>query len=266
MWVAALDGTGAVRLTEGVDPAISPDGTRVAYTLDTSPAGGVRRHIAVVDVATRASRVLAAVPGDNAFGPVWSPDGSSLLVNVLSGKRWTVGLVKADGSGYRTLVSPSAERDSCWGAVFAPDGRSIFCQNLDTVVRRSLDGTLLWSAQVTQLFPTGGLNSGARLVPSPDGRQLLIDVDMDEDTTMKDWDGPPPAVFVVDLEAKSARRLTPRGTFAWDPCWLDASAFLCIRMREGEREPSVVRMPFTGGPAVLVVTDARTPSVSARDR
>ena len=53
VWIANLDGTGEKKIADGVFPAISPDGTRVAFnttekTSDTTYA----RHIAVVDVAT----------------------------------------------------------------------------------------------------------------------------------------------------------------------------------------------------------------------
>ena len=53
VWIANLDGTGEKKIADGIFPAISPDGTRVAFnttekTSDTTYA----RHIAVVDVAT----------------------------------------------------------------------------------------------------------------------------------------------------------------------------------------------------------------------
>ncbi len=80
---------------------------------------------------------------------------------------------------------------------------------------------------------------------------------------MSGWDGPPPAVFLVDLASGSARRLTPKGMFAWEPAWLDDDAFLCITLRKGEKEPSIVRMPLAGGPPVVLIGSARTPSVSS---
>jgi len=264
VWLAAPDGSGAIRITAGVDPCISPDGRSIAYTEDTSPTrGGVRRHIAVVDVATKASRVFKSVPGDNAFGPVWSPDGSSLLVNVLAGGEWSIGLVRADETSFRYVHKPAAGGHSFWSAVFAPDGHSIFCQDLDNLMRLGLDGGLLWQASVAALIPAGSLNSNARLAPTPDGKGLLVDVDMDEDTTMEGWDGPPPAVFLVDIAAKTAKRLTPKGLFAWDPTWLDAATFLCITMHEGDKGPSIVRMALAGGAPTLLVRDARTPTVSS---
>jgi len=262
IWVAAADGSGAVKLVEGVDPCIAPDGRRIAYTKDTSQANGVRRHIAVVDVGTRTSRVLASVPSDNAFGPVWSPDGTRLLVNVLANGGWNLGLVNVDDTSFGYICKTGPAGRTCWSAAWAPDGNSVFCQDLESLSRISLEGKELWKASFAKLFPTGGLNSGARISPSPDGRTLLVDVDMDEETTIQDWDGPPPAVFLVDLSAKTSRRLSPKGLFAWEPQWLDAVNFLCIVQRQEDKEPSVVRMPLSGGPPTVLVRNARTPTVS----
>jgi len=86
---------------------------------------------------------------------------------------------------------------------------------------------------------------------------------MDEDTTMKDRDGPPPAIFLVNFDAKAARRLTANDLFAWELQWLDGSDFLCIAKRKGDREPSMVRMALSGGAPPLLAKNTRSPSVSA---
>ncbi|HUK12808.1 MAG TPA: hypothetical protein VLW17_05855 [Thermoanaerobaculaceae bacterium] len=261
VWIAAIDGSGAQRLTAGVDPQISPDGTAVAYTNDTSTAGEVLRAIAVFDLAARSSRVLSAVPSRNAFGPVWSPDGKRLLFAILIDEAWQVGLIGADGSGFRVVRGAAGGR-SCYGPAWAADGASFFCQDLETIHRIGLDGQEPWSAEIAKLFPGQDLNSGARLVVSPDGRSLLADVDMDEDTTIEGWDGPPPALFAVDLTAATARRLTPKGLLAWDGCWLSPSEIVFIAQHEGEHTPSIYAMALPGGKPRLLVRDARMPSVS----
>ncbi len=266
VWVAALDGSGATRIADGVDPAISPDGRSVAYTKDTSGPKGVRRHIAIVDVATRASRVLASVPSDNSFGPVWSPDGESLLVYVLADKVWNLGLVRADDTAFRYVVHGGARVFPCWSAAWAPDGASVFCQDLATLSRIGLDGKPQWKATVAQLFRGGALNSGAGISPSPDGAKLLVEVEMDEPTYVASWEGPPPAVFLVDVAGGTAQRLTGKGLLAWQPEWLDASDFLCVVERTGDAAPSVARVPLAGGAPALLLANARNPTVSAARR
>ncbi len=266
VWVAAADGTGAVKLAEGVDPCVSPDGRSVAYTQDTSGPKGVRRHIAVVDVATRATRVLKSIPSDNSFGPVWSPDGASLLAYVLADKVWNLALVKADDSAFRYVVQGGPGVFPCWSAAWAPDGASIFCQDLSRLSRIALDGKQVWSAPIASLFPGGDLNSGSGIAPSPDGTKLLVEVDLDEPVLVRSWDGPPPAVFLVDLASGTAKRLTEKGLLAWQPEWLDASDFLCVVERKGDRGPSLARIPLAGGAPTLLVQGARAPSVSAVPR
>ena len=70
--VANLDGTGEKKIADGIFPAISPDGIRVAFnttekTSDTTYA----RHIAVIDVATGKIDVFKDVPSDNSCYPSW---------------------------------------------------------------------------------------------------------------------------------------------------------------------------------------------------
>src|SRR5262245_41400747 len=68
VWIANLDGTSEKKVADGIFPAISPDGTRVAFnttekTSDTTYA----RHIAVIDIATGKIDVFKAIPGDNSY-------------------------------------------------------------------------------------------------------------------------------------------------------------------------------------------------------
>ena len=195
------------------------------------------------------------------------PDGTSLFVNVLTGNGWAIGLVRADDTSFRYVLEPGPDRHSWWGAVFAPDGASSYCEDLEEIARFSLQGTKLWSAAVAKLFPGAGLNSGARRSPLPDGTALLVDADIDEDTTtVKEWDGPPPSVFRIGLATGTATRVTPKGALVWEPQWLDASSFLATTLGPNDKEPSIVRVPFAGGQPVVVVKDAGTASVAASAR
>src|SRR5207244_9267943 len=51
--IANLDGTNEKKIADGIFPAISPDGTRVAFnTVEKTSETSYVRHMAVVDVAT----------------------------------------------------------------------------------------------------------------------------------------------------------------------------------------------------------------------
>jgi TolB protein len=106
------------------------------------------------------------------------------------------------------------------------------------------------------------MNSGGRLAISPNDGTLLVDVDMDEDASRKDWDGPPPAIWSVDLSKGLATRLTPKGTFAWEPCWVTSDAFLCLIQPASAKEPSIYRMSADGKTRQALVKNARDHSVS----
>jgi TolB protein len=53
IYIANLDGTSEKKIADGIFPAISPDGTRVAFnTVEKTSDSTYVRHMAVVDVAT----------------------------------------------------------------------------------------------------------------------------------------------------------------------------------------------------------------------
>src|SRR5579875_3129141 len=153
------EGQAAVILFDGelADPALSPDGTTVAFAGRLQGEAG----IALLDVATGEARLLAKFAGQ-ARAPVWSPDGSRLLVEVLApptegpdeprvmtrvrydldglghlgSRTWNVYVIDVV-SGLATGVGPAA-----WHHFYpswAPDGRRIAL-----VTTRRLDWDIEW--------------------------------------------------------------------------------------------------------------------------
>jgi TolB protein len=203
VWIANVDGTRARKLIMGDDPRIAPDGTKVAFTMTPSGHKDVERYIAVVDVDTGATKILKDMPSDNCFGPVWSPNGSQILFEIFVDNHWRLGLVNADGSGFEFFKAPFREQgwfSPCW----APDAKSIYCQDLENICRFALDGELLAKWEVSKTIPKGDMDSSRRLSVSGDGRRLLIDLNMDEDVSLKDWEGPPPAIWMLDIASGKA--------------------------------------------------------------
>jgi uncharacterized protein YgiM (DUF1202 family) len=80
----AADGSGLRRLTDGIDPMLSPDGAQVAFT--RWEYGGESSALWVINTDGSGER---AVLGEmrKAKGPDWSPDGKRIILNHQDGGR-----------------------------------------------------------------------------------------------------------------------------------------------------------------------------------
>ena len=97
-------------------PQMSPDGTRLALTVDHGDAG---REIEVYDWQHRTMEPLTFTKEVNLF-PVWSPDGRYVVFEASSPRGYGLGVVRADGSGTLQRI---AENDFLMIPYsFSPDG------------------------------------------------------------------------------------------------------------------------------------------------
>ncbi len=261
VWIASLDGTGSKKLSTGENPEISPDGTRLAFTWE--PPGKsttFQRRIATIELSTGSKTIFKAVPSDNAFGPVWSPDGSLILFEIFVSNNWRVALVDADGTGFRFVNLPP--RDAGWFSLcWAADGKSFFAQDLEKICRFTLQGEVITSWEIGKTFPATDADSSDQISVSGDGKQLLVNLGMDNGESMKDYEGPPPAIWLLEIESGKTTRLTPKHSFATSPCWLTDSEYLYVDA--DKKQTSIFRTSITGGMHKLVVRNAAEPSVSA---
>ena len=259
VWTVNLDGTGSKKVSAGENPAISPDGSRLAFTWEPPSQNNLQRYIAVTELAPGSTTIFKAVPSDNSFGPVWSPDGSQILFEIFVNSHWRVGLINADGSEFRFVNLPSADAgwfSLCWAA----DGKSIFGQDLQKICRFTLEGELIASWEISKTFPNTDVDSSEQFSVSPDGKRLLVDLGMENGESMKDFNGPPPAIWLFEMESGKTTRLTPKHSYATAPCWLSDSEYLFIDA--DKKGTSIFRTSVTGGPHKLVVRNAAEPSVS----
>jgi len=260
VYVANLDGSGAKKIAEGASPSISPDGTRLAY--NTQAEKTPERHIAVADVATGKITLLPGIPGNNSYGPIWSPDGSRLIFSTMVGHNWELAVIDADGTHYRVFEPKAKVGDALNSVAWLPDSQSFYAQDMNTLYHFALDGTVKDKRSLAKFIPRASFSSGQQFSVGSDGHTLLLDADMDENITRKNWEGPPPAIWTYDLSTEKAVRISPKGYFAWNPAWVSESEILCAVQPEKSREPSIYRLSIDGKKRELVVKNASNPTVS----
>jgi TolB protein len=264
VWIANLDGTGEKKIADGIFPAISPDGTRVAFnTVEKTSDTSYIRHMAVVEIASGNVTVFKDVPSNNSYYPSWSADGKQILFTTRPKEVWDLVTINADGTNFRVLKPGEQNAVTRYSPIWARDGQSVFCEDMTNVYQIGTDGAARGQWKIGQIVPKGDMSGDGRIDVSPDGKRLLLSIDMGEESGRKDWDGPLPALWSFDLQSQKATRLTPKKLFGWDGVWLDNNNVLFLSKAAGEKEDSIYRMSADGQNLKRLIKNARFPSVSA---
>jgi TolB protein len=264
VYIANLDGTNEKKIADGIFPAISPDGTRVAFnTVEKTSDTTYVRHIAVADIATGKVNVFKNVPSVNSYYPTWTADGKQILFTARPHEVWDLVAVNSDGTNFHVLKPGAQMEVSYYSPIWAPDGQSIFCQNMTDICQIGLDGAVRTQWRIREIVPRGDMSGDGRIDVSPDGKRLLLSIDIGEESGRKDWDGPLPALWAFDLQSQKATRLTPNKLFGWDGVWIDNDNVLFLSRAAGEKEASIYRMSSDGKNLKRLIKNARFPSVSA---
>lgn len=249
------------KLVEGADPCISPDGTKIAYT--KSDAEGNRR-IAIYDLATGTSSLVKGITGANEFGAIWSSDGKKLFFSHFAESDWSLASVNATGGGFQIVIDKGVRQAA--GFANIPGTSDWLCHDLDGFYLAKVDDN--GTAKLTDLpkdGPVEGLSMPAHLSISPDGKTALFDKFVEEDTKPGD-EGPPPAVFQIEIATGKITRVTPKGLYADGPSWLPGGKeFLFGSFDTKTQTETVHRMSIEpGSKPVLEFKKARYPSVASR--
>ena len=261
-WIANLDGTGEKKIAGGIFSAISPDGAQIALTTVEKSGTTYVRHIVVVEIATGAATPFHNVPSDNVYYPQWSPDGKRIVFTLRQNEVWNLATIAPDGTDFHILKKGAQNEPTLYSPTWARDQGSIFCQDMTNIYRISLDGSMLAQWKIEKIIPNGSMSGDGRIAVSPDGKRLLLSVDMGEEHNRKDWDGPPPALWIFDIAAQHAARITPRTLFGWDGCWIDDDKVLLLSQAAGEKSASIYRMSVDGKNLKKLIKNARFPTAS----
>jgi dipeptidyl aminopeptidase/acylaminoacyl peptidase len=227
IFVMNADGSGAKFVTSGEEMAIpqassptwSPDGTRIAYTVEdgpselwlTNPEGTVHRRL--------------AGPYTYVLNPTWSPDGRLIAFTRQVGSDAEVWAVRPNGTGLHEITNHASGGAS--DAAWSPDGTRLAYLHAESFADRTdvwvidRDGTndhnLTKTAGVTEYPPSW----------SPHGSRLLFSRDVG-DTTGDD-------IISLALATGDETNLTNspstvEGALSWSP---DATKILFTRLGSG---------------------------------
>ena len=242
---AATDGADVTSLScsrgQDIDPAWSPDGTRIAFASDRDGQWDVW----VMDADGSDQVRLTDDPAHDAH-PAWSPDGTRIAFE--SGRDTAkntadLWVMSADGSGQeRLLKMPGNEQYPDW----SPDGKLIAFSHFG-----GAGSPGIWTVRADGT-KAGLLAGGALHSPrwSPDGRWIALD-------------GEPGGckfdVYVMAADGRRMRQLTdsPRcGDYDKHPSWSPDGKTLVFSSQGRATERNHVELytvPFAGGEPTLIV-------------
>jgi hypothetical protein len=84
---------------------------------------------------------------------------------------WHLGLVNADGSGFRRVKNAELKPDAFGAPEWARDGKSIFCHDLDNIYQIDLDGKVLKKWELAKILTDASMNGAIDSAFPPTARR-----------------------------------------------------------------------------------------------
>ena len=186
------------------DPAISPDGNKLAYTINDSTG---RRNIWVADMENK-SQLQLEVNGGDYYQAVWSPNGKAIAFNILKSKNLLkIGVIKTDNTGYVILDIGSKIN------VYSPTWKNenqIIGHDLINLYTFDISGKLIDTKSISSLIGKDfKIVNSNRFFYSKDGQKLIFNAGNSD--VLEGFTGQGEAVYILDLASKKVDRISPKG-------------------------------------------------------
>jgi len=204
IFATSIDTMKQISFGGATDPAISPDGNKLAYTLSDSVGN---RSIWIADMENKSQGKLQ-VNSKNYYQAMWSADGASIAFNIFNKKNiWKVGVIKADNSDY--IMLDSASKINVYSPTWKNE-KEIIAQDLSNLYTFDLTGKLTDSKPIAGLIGKDfSIASNNHFFYSKDGSKLIFNAGNTD--VLDGLTGPSEAVYVLELSSKKVTRISPKG-------------------------------------------------------
>lgn len=245
---------------DGYDPAISPDGQRLAYTKSVNSGNDFIRYIVVVDLDSKIETKLN-VNNSNYFGASWSPDNSYIAFSIYLNYNWQIGYIKSDNSELSIITANSDL--GLFQPTWTSDSKYIVTHNMETVFRYDLKGNIVDAMDISRTFTDNSyMSSNSKFIFTSDDRFIIFNSGTDE--TMKDLEGPVEAIFAYDTKSKEIARLTPKGMFASDLNIESDQSIIFTGSTENENQNNIYRVDINSKKMELIIENGTRPTMSKK--
>ena len=195
------DGTNDTRLTTNDDdeynPAISSDGTKIAFTVYDNTTSEEGIYTMNIDGSNR--KHLTVNLNDD-FRPSWSPDGSKIAFNSYRTGQYEIFIMNADGSNQTQITNNAPGGNSAENPTWSPDGTRIAFDDSSNIYTMNADGSSklavpnahgtnpTWSPDGTKIaYETFSFGKRIIRLIDTDGNNMVDVTDNSVDSTGATW-------------------------------------------------------------------------------
>lgn len=247
-----------LHLMEGADPAISPDGLKLAYTKSNgSGRNDFKRFIVVVDLNTKVETELK-IFNNNYYGASWSPNSKYIAFNIwVTPPKWQIGTINLENSEVKIFNTNS--KLGIYKPTWSADGRNIIAHDLSKIFRYDLSGKSLDSISVQSTFGDKYYTtSNTKFLYTSDNKIIIFNCGTNE--FMEGVDGPVEAIFAYNIKTKKTFRLSPQNMYASDPEIESDGSVIFSGTKENEKSTNIYRFDFLRNQLTLIIENGRRPT------